>query len=186
MTDSTNKADIAKEAHKDSEKDAKNYFRSGKKYFKKGNVDGARLAFERAYRFDNDNAEYMSYHGLCEALRWSKIGYGLELCTRAIKRDFTNPEFYVNLARVYKEANNKKGALTALKKGLRFKPEDKAIHEMLIELGARKRQIIPFLKRSNIINRMLGTFFRRTLTKKHETERPDTASSEEDLNPKDN
>ncbi|MCK4846321.1 MAG: hypothetical protein KAS88_01520, partial [Deltaproteobacteria bacterium] len=79
---------------------AKKYFNSGKKCFKKGNVDGARLAFERAYHFDSEDPYYMSYHGLCEALRWHKIGYGLELCTRAIKRDFTNPEFYVNLARV--------------------------------------------------------------------------------------
>ena len=185
MTNSTDKTEVTKETHKDSAKDAKKYFSSGKKYFKKGNVDGARLAFERAYRFDSENPEYMSYHGLSEALRWHKIGYGLELCTRAIKRDFTNPEFYVNLARVYKEAGNKKGALTALKKGLRFKPEDNAIHEMLIELGARKRQIIPFLKRSNILNRTLGTFFRRTLHNKFKTHGPDKAQPEENSNPKD-
>ena len=91
---------------------------------------------------------------------------------------FTNPEFYVNLARVYREAGNRKGALTALKKGLRFEPEDKAIHEMLIELGARKRQIIPFLKRSNVLNRMLGIFFRRKLAHKLSSQRPEKASPE--------
>ncbi len=143
--------------------DPQKFFKEGQKFLRKGDLEEAAKAFEKAYNLDRDNPAYMSYYGMCAALKWGKIGLGLELCTKAIKKEFFKAEYYLNLGKVYLAADNKKGAITAFKKGLRFDPNNEELNEMMIQLGIRKRPIIPFLKRSNPINKYLGIFFRRTL-----------------------
>jgi tetratricopeptide (TPR) repeat protein len=138
-------------------------FKKGIKFLEDDNLDRATKAFERAYKADRDNPKYMSYYGRCAVESWGQIGLGLELCTMAIKKEFYRPEYYVNLGKVYTAAGNKKGAITVIKKGLKYDPENDPLNEMLITLGIRKRAIIPGLKRSNRLNRLLGVFFRRTL-----------------------
>lgn len=142
---------------------AKENFLSGLKYLKTGEMEAATRAFEKAYREEKANPAYMSYYGMCAALKWGKIGLGLELCTKAIKREFFKADFYLNLGKVYSAADNKKGAVTAFKKGLKIDPDNEELHEMLVTLGLRKRPVVPFLKRGNPINKYLGIFFRRTL-----------------------
>ncbi len=138
-------------------------FRLGTRHLKEGRLDEAARAFEKAYMADREKPLYMSYYGMCAALKWGKIGMGLELCTRAIKREYKRAEYYLNLGKVYLEAGNKKGAITVFKKGLSIDPEHDELNEMLVGLGARKRAIIPFLKRSNPLNKHLGIFLRCTL-----------------------
>ncbi len=137
--------------------------KAGLKHLAENKMEEACKEFEKAYKIDRDNATAMSYYGLCSALERAKIGLGLELCTKAIKKDFHKPEHYLNLGRVYLTAGNKKGAITVFLKGLRFAPNDKGLNDILVEIGVRKRPVIPFLNRSNPINRFLGIFFRRTL-----------------------
>jgi len=143
--------------------DAKENFLLGKKYLKKGAMEDAARAFEKAHREDKGNPAYMSYYGMCAALRWGKIGMGLDLCTKAIKKEFFKAEYYLNLGKVYLAADNKKGAVTLFKKGLSIEPENEELHEMLVDMGLRKKAVIPFIKRSNPVNKYLGIFFRRTL-----------------------
>ncbi len=138
-------------------------FREGRRLLEESDVDGAFKFFERAYRSDRENADYMSYYGLCVALRYGEIGLGLELCTSAIKKEFHRPEFYLNLGRVYLAAGNRKGAMNALKKGLRYDPENREMNMLLEEMGIRNRPLIPFLGRTNPVNRFLGNLFRRRL-----------------------
>ncbi len=138
-------------------------FKQGMKFLKGNNLEKAAKAFERAYKEDNENARYMSYYGMCAALRWGEMGLGLDLCTRAVKKEFYQPEYYINLARVYFKAGNKKGAIIVLKKGLGFDPENEIIHEELERLGARNKAVIPILGRSNPINKFLGILLRRTM-----------------------
>lgn len=143
--------------------EAKEHFDAGLAYLKKDDMDLACTSFEKAYKLEKKNSNYMSYYGMALAIRWGKIGQGLELCTQALKKEFFKADYYLNLGRVYLAAENKKGALTVFKKGLKFDHDNEELHEMLILLGVRKRQIIPFLKRSHPLNKTLGVFFRRTL-----------------------
>ncbi len=138
-------------------------FRAGKRYLKEDNMDKALRAFEKAYKEDKESPVYMSYYGMCKALRGGEMGLGLELCTRAIKKEFHKVEYYINLGKVYMAAGNKKGALKVFKTGLRFDPNNEELSKYLIELGFRSQPIIPNLDRSNPINKYLGIFFRRTL-----------------------
>ena len=146
-----------------SEEEAKIHFLDGMKHLRKNSMEDACKEFEKAYKLEKENPRYMSYYGMCAALRWGKIGLGLELCTKAIKKEFFKTEYYINLGKVYMASDNKKGAITVLSKGLRFDADNEEIHNLLVELGVRKRPVIPFLKRSNPLNKALGIFLRRTL-----------------------
>ena len=143
--------------------DPQELFNKGMRHLKKGELEEAARAFEKAYNLDRNDPAYMSYYGMCSALNWGKIEVGLELCTKAIKKEFFRAEYYLNLGKVYLAAGNKKGAITAFKKGLRFDPDNEEINELMIKLGIRKMPIIPFLRRSNPINKYLGILFRRIL-----------------------
>lgn len=154
-------------------------FKAGKRFLKTKNLEKATRSFEKAYKTDKEHPAYMSYYGLCAALRWGQIGLGLELCTKAIKKEIHKPEYYVNLSRVYLASGNKKGALSVVKKGMRFGPDDDNLHEILVELGVRKQPVIGFLKRSNPINRLLGLIFRKIIPTLMKTKRPSKADEED-------
>jgi len=138
-------------------------FVAGKNFLKDNNMDRALKAFEKAYKADGGNAAYMSYYGMCTALRTGEIGLGLELCTRAIKKEFFKAEYYLNLGMVYDAAGNKKGAIKVYLKGLKFDPQNPEINKRLLELGFRNKPIIKSLDRNNPVNKFLGIFFRKTL-----------------------
>ena len=138
-------------------------FNAGKLYLREDNLDKALRAFSKAYREDMENPYYMSYYGLCKAMRAGEIGLGLELCTAAIKKEFHKAELYINLGRVYIAAGNKKGAVKVFKKGLIYDPTNEELHRFMTELGVRNSPIISVLERSNPVNKYLGIFFRRTL-----------------------
>ncbi|MBI5810868.1 MAG: tetratricopeptide repeat protein [Deltaproteobacteria bacterium] len=142
---------------------ANDNFRAGKRHLKDENIDKALRSFEKAFKEDADNPEFMSYYGMCKAIRGGEIGLGLELCTRAIKKAFHKAEFYVNLGRVYMAAGNKKGAIKVFQKGLRFDPQNEDMNKYLIELGFRNAPVIPALGRSNPVNKYLGILLRRTI-----------------------
>ena len=138
-------------------------FVAGKNFLKEDNFDRALKAFEKAYKADGENPAYMSYFGMCKALRAGEIGLGLELCTRAIKKEFFRAEYYLNLGKVYNAAGNKKGAIKVYLKGLKLEPENEEINRRLLELGIRSKPVIKSLDRNNPVNKFLGIFFRKML-----------------------
>ncbi|HAO92662.1 MAG: hypothetical protein A2X93_06330 [Deltaproteobacteria bacterium GWC2_56_8] len=144
---------------------AREQFLAGKRFLREDNIDKALRAFEKAYKEDKENADYISYFGMCKAVRGGEIGLGLELCTRAIKKEFFKAEFYMNLGKVYLAAGNKKGAIKVFLKGLKFDPQHEDMNRFLIELGFRNKPVIQGLDRANPVNKFLGILFRRTLPK---------------------
>ncbi|MBI5561697.1 MAG: tetratricopeptide repeat protein [Deltaproteobacteria bacterium] len=142
---------------------SKEQFLLGKRYLKEDKTDQALRAFEKAYKEDKEDPYYLSYYGMCKAMRGGEIGLGLELCTRAIKKEFFKAEFYLNLGKVYLAAGNKKGAIKVFLKGLKFEPDNEEINKYLIDLGFRKKPVIPVLHRGNPVNKFLGILFRRTI-----------------------
>lgn len=144
---------------------AREQFLAGKRFLREDNIDKALRAFEKAYKEDKENAEYISYFGMCKAVRAGEIGLGLELCTRAIKKEFFKAEFYMNLGKVYLAAGNKKGAIKVFLKGLKFDPQHEDMNRFLIELGFRNKPVIQALDRANPVNKFLGILFRRTIPK---------------------
>ncbi|MBI5885459.1 MAG: tetratricopeptide repeat protein [Deltaproteobacteria bacterium] len=142
---------------------SKEQFLLGQRYLKEEKMDQALKAFEKAYKEDREDPYYLSYFGMCKAIRSGEIGLGLELCTRAIKKEFFKAEFYLNLGKVYLAAGNKKGAIKVFLKGLKFDPNNEEINKHLIDIGFRRKPVIPVLTRTNPVNKFLGILIRRTL-----------------------
>ena len=91
--------------------------------------------------------------------------HGVDLCKTAIEiskeevefdHEGFYPVFYLNLGRAYLAAGAKKDAAAVFKKGLEADPEDRDLLREIKRLGMRKKPVVPFLKRSNPINKYVG------------------------------
>ena len=98
----------------------------------------------------------LSYFGLCLALVQKKYRPAIELCRRALDLEFYNGDHYVNLARVYLAAGQRKKALDIAESGLRLLSDHDDLQRVRRSLGVRARPPVPFLDRSHPINVTLG------------------------------
>ncbi len=142
---------------------AKRYFIEGKQLLQKDRLDRAMRAFGKAHREDRTNPSYMSYYGLCKALRGGDIGFGIDLCTKAIKKEFSRAEFYLNLGKVYLSVGNKKGAVNVFRKGIKFEPSNDELNKQLFDLGIRKPVPAQGLENENKASSFIGLLFKRTI-----------------------
>ncbi|MBI3610403.1 MAG: tetratricopeptide repeat protein [Nitrospirae bacterium] len=131
-------------------------------YIKEANYREALVCFRRlmaAYEEDKTAAvpaDLLSYFGLALALGENRIQEAIAHCTRAIKKEFYHPGFYVNLARVYLKANRRSDAIKVLYKGLKIDSQDPVILSEIRKLGVRRKQIVGFLERGHPINKVIG------------------------------
>jgi tetratricopeptide (TPR) repeat protein len=107
----------------------------------------------------------LSYYGCLQAIINRDYTRGVETCKEAIRmyddkvligKDIFYPTFYLNLGRAYLAARNKKEAVKALQKGLAYDRENKDILWEMTKLGVRRKPAVPYLKRSNPINKYIG------------------------------
>jgi len=100
-------------------------------------------------------SQFYSYLGFGVARFERRYREGLRLCRHAVKRDY-QPENYLNLARTHMLVGDRKGAVRAVGTGLKIDPSYPRLRELWQELGVRKRPVVPFLSRDNVLNRILG------------------------------
>ncbi|MCX7794001.1 MAG: tetratricopeptide repeat protein [Thermodesulfovibrionales bacterium] len=134
-------------------------FERGKKALRNGDTLHALVCFERAYQMEN-SPEIASYYAFCLAKERGKIQRAFELCRDALDKDPSNSVHYLNLGRIYLVLNNKPEAIKAFREGLAIARNEEIIEE-LQKLGIRKPPPVPFLKRSNPINKYLGIILKR-------------------------
>ncbi|HEX9942566.1 MAG TPA: hypothetical protein VGG03_11145 [Thermoanaerobaculia bacterium] len=99
---------------------------------------------------------FYSYLGYGIALKDRRIREGLKLCRHSIQVEFYQAENYLNLARTCLLARDRKGAVQAVRAGLKV---DRGNRELLVlykELGIRSQPVLPFLSRANPLNQILG------------------------------
>lgn len=137
-------------------------FLLGCAYLKEGNYREALVYFRRvllAYEEDSSAvvpAELLSYFGLALGLGESRYSEAITYCKTAIKKEFYHSEFYLNLARVYMKSNRRSSAVDVLNKGLQVDSADPGILAELRKLGMRRKPLVGFLNRENVINKYLG------------------------------
>lgn len=102
------------------------------------------------------DATGLSYFGLTLALVQRKFKPAIDLCKRAIDLEFYNGDHYMNLAKVYIAAGNRKKAVETAEAGLKLVPEHEGLLQTRKEIGVRSRPSVPFLDRSHPINVSLG------------------------------
>jgi tetratricopeptide (TPR) repeat protein len=98
----------------------------------------------------------LSYFGLCLALVQKKYRPAIDLCRRALDLEFYNGDHYVNLARVYLAAGQRRKAVDIAESGLKLLPDHEDLQRVRRSLGVRERPPVPFLNRSHPINVTLG------------------------------
>lgn len=141
------------------------YLRAVKAHLRKGNQKEAfGLLQEAAFQYPEDPF-ILSYYGCLQALVDRKYRAGVEKCKQAISmiqkessfgEDVLYPAFYLNLGRAYVAAGKKKEAHDAFEKGRKYDSNNRDILMELRGLGSRKKAIVPFLDRSNPINKYIG------------------------------
>lgn len=99
---------------------------------------------------------FYSYLGYGIALRDRRIREGLKLCRHSIEVEFYQAENYLNLARTCLLARDRKGAVQAVRGGLKVDRHNPHLLAMYKELGIRKLPVLSFLDRANPLNRLLG------------------------------
>lgn len=101
-----------------------------------------------------------AYLAYCQAKEQGKYREAIALCMEAMKEEPKNSEIYLNLGRVYLLAGQKKGAIRAFDLGLRYEKNPQIVNELVL-LGRRKAPPLPFLPRSNPINKYLGKLLKK-------------------------
>lgn len=112
-----------------------------------------------------DDPFLLSYYGCLDAIANKNYKDGIETCLTAIGNlkekvafgeEFFYPVFYLNLGRAYLAAGKKKEAIDAFNKGIKMDAENKDLLWEIRKLGIRRTPPVPFLKRSNPINKYIG------------------------------
>lgn len=99
--------------------------------------------------------EHLSQYGLALAHERRDIRNAVSLCQEAIKNDPRNVEHFLRLGTVYLIGDQRKEAIRIFRLGLRV-GKSPQISRWLQILGHRESPVIPFLARSNPINKYLG------------------------------
>jgi hypothetical protein len=115
-------------------------------------------------RFPN-NPYIVSYFGYLQAIVDRRYLSGVETCKSALamlrKHALSGNEVhygvvYLNLGKTYIAARKKRDAYETFRQGLKQEPRNRELLKELHAMGKRKRTVLPFLKRSNPINKYLG------------------------------
>ena len=112
--------------------------------------------FRTAHKEDPRDPHNLSYYGLTVALEDGNIEQGIVLCREAIHLAPFEPEYYLNLSRVYMKAGHRKQALVTLNEGLALNNKSKLLKSELARVDLRRKPFFGFLHRDNLLNRILG------------------------------
>ena len=85
-----------------------------------------------------------------------RIREGLKLCKHGVKVGFHEAENHLNLARTCLLANDRGGAVRAIRDGLRIDPQNADLRKLRHDMGVRSSPVLPFLDRNNPLNVWLG------------------------------
>ncbi|MGC2061365.1 MAG: hypothetical protein WA610_00175 [Thermodesulfovibrionales bacterium] len=147
------------------QKQKSHYFEEVQGLLRKGDGRSANILLEEALRKFPGDPFLLSYYGCLVAIVRNNPREGISICRDAIRRldetipfgsEFFYPVFYLNLGRAYLKAEKKQEAINAFYRGLKNDPDNKDIHQELVKLGNRRRLPLPFLERSNPINKYIG------------------------------
>jgi len=120
----------------------------------------AAIELERRKGGSGIQPRYLSYYGVCLAVYADRVREGIYFCREAIAREGYNAELHLNHARSLLAADKRREAHESLVRGLSFQPGHREIRILLKKMGIRKRPVLPFLERENLVNVKLGMITR--------------------------
>jgi len=109
--------------------------------------------------------DHLSQYALALSHHSGDLHKSLSLCREAIKHEPRNPEHFLRMGIIYLIGGRRKEAIRIFQLGLRV-GKHPAITRWLAFLGHRQKPMLPFLSRSNPLNKYLGKLRRSLLEKK--------------------
>jgi predicted Zn-dependent protease len=138
--------------------DAFREFREGLALLRDGDAGAAIELLRHAAERDPENSYYVSYYGLGLGLAEGMWSEAERLCHRAVCRGRRQAQLYLNLAEVYLATDRRQAAADTLGLGLHYLPHDPRLQMEFGRLMMRRPPVLPFLSRTNPLNRHLGTW----------------------------
>ena len=139
-----------------SEDELRGALKEGIALVRAGRVVEAVFFFEEMLQTYGRGASTLSLLGLSMAKAKGDFHAAEKLCLEAINKSFYRADLYRNLADVYLLWNKKAQAISALRSGLKVDRRNKSLINDLVKLGPRTKPPIPFLSRSNPLNKYIG------------------------------
>ena len=136
--------------------DAFQDFRVGLARLRDGDAVAAIELLRQAAKRDPENPYYLSYFGLGLGHAEGMWGEAERLCHRAVCRGRRQAQLYLNLAEVYVASGRHQAAADTLALGLRYMPHDARLRDEFSKLIVRRSQVLRFLPRTHVVNRVLG------------------------------
>jgi len=99
---------------------------------------------------------FYSYYGYGIALCEHRVREGLELCERAVKAGFYEPDNFLNMSRAELLRKNRRAAIKWLHRGLKVDPNHEGLINLQNDMGYRRSPVLPFLPRASVFNIFLG------------------------------
>ncbi len=128
----------------------------GIRLFDAGDLLGAHAHFAQAHRRAPSEVRVLSWYGLTLVLVERNSNLGMALSDQALRLEGPAPELALNQARLHLALGQRDRAIRALLRGVEGAPADRSLQEALVALGRRRRPVLPFLARGNLLNRFLG------------------------------
>ena len=101
-----------------------------------------------------------SHLAVCLARERGQVQKALALCRDALEKEPENNVHYLNMGRIHLIRGDKPEAINCFRAGLAHGRDQRLISE-LDRLGTRRPPVIPFLRRTNPLNRYLGKLMHR-------------------------
>ena len=146
---------MAERSNTDPSRLAEELFR-GDEALARGEWVAAHASFLAAQRLDGNDPGVLSRLGLTLVLVAHDEYKGVAFCEEAVKRGGETADALCRLARVYHATFQKERAFRAIRRGLALDPGHEGLLELLDRMGVRRRPVLPFLPRSNFVNKFLG------------------------------
>lgn len=123
---------------------------------KQGHAVDAIFVFEEIIENTGRNSSAYSLLGLAMAKAKVDMKKAEKYCIEAIKMQPSKADYYSNLAELYLIARKRNKAVMVLERGVKICKSKKALLDKWRMLGMRKSPPLPFLSRSNPVNKYLG------------------------------
>jgi len=145
------------------------FLRAVKAHLRNGKQKEAFVLLQQAAVRFSDEPLILSYYGCFQALVDKKYRSGVETCKQAlallrqkgpVEEELLYPVFFLNLGRAYLSAGKKPDAIESFRKGLKYDSSNSELLREMRGLGKRKAPPVPFLDRSNPINKYIGMILR--------------------------
>jgi hypothetical protein len=142
-------------------------FHEGLARYREGDAAAAHALFERSHRRAPFDARFMSWYGLTLVLVERNSNLGVLYCDQALRVSGPEPELLLNQARAHLALGQRERAVRSIIRGLAAAPLDPALKAAQASMGWRRKPVLPFLSRDNVLNRWFGRIRHKWARKLH-------------------